>query len=112
MSISEGREHEEKVIRHRLGTVAERSRCFLATQQQAVVGSILDHFGDEFAAHMSGAAEPVEPQLVAELVDIRGGEGYVDGRHRQKQPDWTYNERYSGTVPVELYADSSPPWGA
>jgi NADH-quinone oxidoreductase subunit F len=107
---SEGGDHGYNVVRRRLSTIADRSRCFLATQQQLVVGSIVEQFGDELAAHASRAAGPVEPVLIAELLDIRGGEAYLDERHRQKQWDWSYNKRDSGTVPVELYTALVPPW--
>ena len=107
---SEGRQHDYDVVTKRIGTVADRSRCYLATQQQTVVGSILEHFGDEVAAHLARAADPTDAELVAELVDIRGGTAVLDTRHAYKHPDWTYNKRYSGTVPVEFYAGSRPPW--
>lgn len=109
---SEAREHDYEVIRKRIGTVTERSRCYLATQQQVVIESILEHFGHEIDEHLSRTREPVEPHLVAELLDIRNGQAVIDGRHHSKQPDWTYNERYSGTVPVELYHALTPPWRA
>ncbi len=112
VSASDAQTHDYEVITKRLGTVADRSRCFLATQQQVLVGSILEHFPEEVAAHLSGERDPVEPELVAELVDIRNDQALVDGRHRQKQPDWTYNKRYSGTVPVEMYASLRPAWRA
>ena len=110
LSSSTGGEHSYKVARRRLGTIADRSRCFLATQQQVVIGSIIEHFGDEMAAHAAGKAAPVEPELVAELLDIRGEVAYLDGRHRQKRWDWSYNKTDSGTVPVELYTALAPPW--
>ena len=105
-------QHDYDVVRKRLGTVAERSRCYLATQQQIVVGSILEHFGDEVAAHLSRRRPSAEPELVAELLDIRNGQAVVDSRHAHKQPDWSYNDRDSGTVPVELYSARRPPWTA
>ena len=110
MSGSDATQHDYAVVQKRLGTVAERSRCFLATQHQVVVGSIVEHFGDEMEGHLSGQRPPAEPELVAELLDIRGEQAFVDARHRDKQPDWTYNKRFSGTVPVELYAARTPPW--
>jgi NADH-quinone oxidoreductase subunit F len=112
VSGSDATQHDYDVIRRRLDTVAERSRCYLATQQQVVVGSIIEHFGHEIDAHLSGERGAVVPEMVAELLDIRGGEAIVDGRHRHKQPDWTYNKRDSGTVPVELYAARRPPWSS
>jgi NADH-quinone oxidoreductase subunit F len=110
VSLSEGRQHDYDEVQKRIGTVADRSRCFLATQQQTVVGSILEHFGDEVAAHLAGEAEATETELIAELVDIRGGTAILDTRHANKQPDWTYNKRDSGTVPVEFYAGARAPW--
>jgi hypothetical protein len=91
--------------------VADRARCFLASQQQVVLGSIVEHFADEFEAHLAGRRPTAEPELIAELVDIRGGRAVWDERHRQKQPDWTYNKTDSGTVPVEMYAGVVPHWG-
>lgn len=110
VSRSEGTKHDYDVIRKRLGSVADRARCFLASQQQVVLGSIVEHFGHEFDAHLAGRAAAAEPELIAELVDIRGGRAVWDERHRQKQPDWTYNKTDSRTVPVELYAGVAPPW--
>ncbi|MEO7837483.1 MAG: NADH-ubiquinone oxidoreductase-F iron-sulfur binding region domain-containing protein [Acidimicrobiales bacterium] len=110
LNASEGGGHGYDVIRRRLSTIADRSRCYLATQQQVVVGSIVQHFGDEFAAHASRAADPAVPELIAELLDIRGGQAFQDERHRKKQWDWSYNKADSGTVPVELYTALSPPW--
>jgi len=111
VSSSEAIDHDATVIRRKLLTVADRSRCFLATQQQVVIGSLLDRFPDELTAHITGEAEPVSSALIAELVDIRNGVAVLDERHRKKQPDWTYNKRDSGTVPVERYANLTPPWG-
>ena len=110
LSSSNGGNHGYGVVRRRLDTIADRSRCYLATQQQLVVGSIVRHFGEEMAAHAKGTAEPVAPELIAELLDIRGGRAYLDERHRRKQWDWSYNQSDSGTVPVERYAALSPPW--
>ena len=112
LSTSEARQHDYDVVRRKLTTVADRSRCFLASQQQAVVTSILEHFPDEMADHLSGERKATEPVLIAELLDIRGEAAYLDERHLQKQPDWTYNKNDSGTVPVEKYANSVPHWGA
>ena len=110
ISASEAREHDLGVLRHRLTTVADRSRCFLATQQQVVLESIMKHFPNELDDHLSGRSEAVEPALVAELIDIRGGVAVYDERHRDKQPDWTYNAADSGTAPVDFKRGSAPPW--
>ena len=110
VAASDAWDYDLDEIRKRLGTVAERSRCFLASQQQAVLESILEHFPEEMADHISGVAEGVEPELIAELVDISGGKAFQDERHLRKQPDWSYNSRDSGSVPVELYTGVAPPW--
>ncbi|MEO7555211.1 MAG: NADH-ubiquinone oxidoreductase-F iron-sulfur binding region domain-containing protein [Acidimicrobiales bacterium] len=110
IASSEGRENDMDVIRRRVDTVTRGARCFLASQQQVVLESILKHFPDELADHVAGTREPVEPVLITELLDIRGGTAILDERHRNKQPDWTYNANDSGTAPVDLRRGKIPPW--
>jgi NADH:ubiquinone oxidoreductase subunit F (NADH-binding) len=93
---------EFEIIEHRIGTVDHGARCYLAAQQEAVLASILNHFRDEFHAHLTGAAPPVEPVLIAELLDIRDGVAALDQRHRHKQADWSFAPRASGSTPAEL----------
>jgi NADH:ubiquinone oxidoreductase subunit F (NADH-binding) len=112
MAASIGTEFDMGVIRKRIGTVADRSRCYLATQQQVLLDSLLKHFPEEFQAHIANTAEPVVPELIAELIDIRGGKAYLDERHRQKQYDWSYAKNDSGTVPVERFVNAVPSWRA
>jgi NADH-ubiquinone oxidoreductase-F iron-sulfur binding region len=97
-------------VQRLVDTVGDRARCSLATQQQVVIGSILERFRPELEAHVAhgshgATAKPVAPMLVAELEDIEGDEAVWDVRHRQKQPDWTYTEEWSGKVPAEMYGD-------
>jgi len=75
-----------------------------------VISSILEHFADEFEAHLDGTAAPAEPELIVELLDIRGDVAVVDERHLHKQPDWTFNARYSQSVPVEILSGVRPKW--
>lgn len=110
LCTSDTGEHDQIEIDRRLVTVAARSRCFLATQQELVVGSLMERFPEDFDAHLRAAAPPVPPALIAELVDIRGGKAYADQRQMVKQPDWTYNKRDSGSVPVERLHALAPPW--
>jgi NADH:ubiquinone oxidoreductase subunit F (NADH-binding) len=110
MSESDAGEFDQNLIVRRVGTVAARSRCFLASQQQVVLNSLLEQFPDEFKGHLTGNLHGVEPALITELVDISGGKAVLDDRHVHKQPDWTYNRHDSGTVPVERYQAVSPPW--
>jgi NADH-quinone oxidoreductase subunit F len=106
---SDAGERELAAIRARVDTVANSARCFLATQHQVVVASILEQFPDEFGAHLSGTAEPVEPRLIAELVDIKGAEAVLDERHRDKQPDWSYDAEDSGQAPADRFDDHRNP---
>jgi NADH:ubiquinone oxidoreductase subunit F (NADH-binding) len=93
-----------------LATVADGARCNLASQQQAVVGGILETWNDELVRRATAGAgtsggpgppEPVEPLLVAETLDLADGEVAVDVRHRAKRPDWTYDGDWSGTYPAD-----------
>jgi hypothetical protein len=82
-------------------TVTDEARCFLASQQEAVVRSLLETFPEAVVAHFDGRAEPAEPRLVAELVEVREGRAVIDERHRDKQPDWTYDAEDSGQSPAD-----------
>ncbi len=85
----------------RLDLVAEGARCNLATQQQVVVGSILEQFPELVAAHTTGDAPPVEPAPIAELRDVSDGRASLDDGHRTKQPDWTHDAVDSGQWPAD-----------
>jgi NADH-quinone oxidoreductase subunit F len=91
-------------------TVADGARCFLAHQQQRVVGSVLDQFPEALQAHVDGRAGEVEPELIAPIVDFDGDRAVLDERQRAKQPDWTYGAVDSGKTPVDRFdqaADAS-----
>jgi NADH-quinone oxidoreductase subunit F len=92
-------------VAHRLSTVADGARCFLASQEQVTVESIIEAFADEFDAHRDGTADPTEPTLVAELLAFSGSEAVWDEHHLAKQPDWTFDEVWSGDVPADRYRD-------
>jgi NADH:ubiquinone oxidoreductase subunit F (NADH-binding) len=98
---NEGGPDDLREIEKRAGTVGDRARCYLALQHQAVAESVLDRFGDDVRAHVTGDAPPVEPELVAELVDIVDGAAVLDEHHRDKQPDWTFDDEYSGKSPAD-----------
>jgi len=92
----------------RITTVVDEARCALASQQQRVIGSLLSLFPDAVQAHCEDARELHQPPpshtdivLVAPLVDIKDGEAFVDERHRDKQPDWTFEETDSGQSPAD-----------
>lgn len=96
---------EVEVVSAKLRTVEDGARCFLATQHQQVVTSILDAFPTELAARTMPTAGAAGGFLVAELVDLvdgpEGVESVVDLRHRDKQPDWTYDAEDSGQAPAD-----------
>jgi hypothetical protein len=96
-------------IRRRVDTVGDRARCSLATQHQAVVGSILLNFDGEVRAHLAHTAEPVAPMTVTELRDLDDGGARGDDGHVRKQPDWSYDAEWSGKVPADVMADRRGP---
>jgi NADH-quinone oxidoreductase subunit F len=96
-------------IRSLASTVGDRARCYLGTQQQVVIESILAVFGDELATHVRGTAAPVEPRLVAELVDITPDGAVLDEHHRAKQPDWSFDTVDSGQAPADRYMEHRRP---
>lgn len=98
---------EMAAIDERVATVADGARCYLATQQQVVVSSLLERFPDAVAAHVDGSADPVEPTVVAELLDIDDGTAVVDLHHRDKQPDWTFDPVDSGKSPADRFTSTA-----
>jgi NADH:ubiquinone oxidoreductase subunit F (NADH-binding) len=99
---SEGTDHDLTDLADRVATVTDESRCYLATQQQRVVGSLLSLFPDVLAGHCRDAGRPaVEPINIAPVLDLDGDRATVDEHHRLKQPDWSYDEEYSGQSPAD-----------
>jgi NADH:ubiquinone oxidoreductase subunit F (NADH-binding) len=115
LSRSEAIEDAVPTIESHLSTVAEESRCYLATQHQAVVASLFEKFSDEVTGHAGAHAQAAarEPLLVAELLDIEGGAATVDERHAEKQPDWSFDDTDSGQAPADRLgdhrSDAAPP---
>lgn len=73
IAASEGSSEDVDAVRSRVATVANESRCYLATQHQVVVGSILERFLPELEAHLveSDAIAPAtEPWDFGELKTI------------------------------------------
>jgi NADH-quinone oxidoreductase subunit F len=100
---------ELEAISKRVSTVADRARCYLATQHQVVVGSIIERFGSEFDRHAAGTAPAAEPVLVAELVDLDGDEAVLDEHHLRKQYDWSFDEEDSGKTPADRFGEHRRP---
>jgi NADH:ubiquinone oxidoreductase subunit F (NADH-binding) len=106
---SEAKEGELATIAKRLGTIGDRARCTLANQHQVLLGGIFERFADDVRAHVDGRAQPTEPLLVAELLNIDDGTAVLDEHHRDKQPDWSYDAVWSGKVPAEELDDHRLP---
>jgi NADH-quinone oxidoreductase subunit F len=74
-----------------LRTVTDANRCYLGTEVQQVVASILRAFPDDFVTRLERDGAPPPPVLVPLIKDILDdGTVEYDTRHRLKQPDWTY----------------------
>ena len=98
---SEGDEPALDEVADHLATVADEARCFLAHQHQRVVQSILTLFPDEVRSHLDGGAPPADADLVAPIVEIADDRAVLDERHAGKQPDWTFDDTYSGQSPAD-----------
>lgn len=105
LAASQADEADLETLRLRVNTVADGARCNLGVQQQVVVGSLLDKFADEVAAHAAGTAVPSAPVLVSELLDVDDNGAVIDERHATKQPDWTHEPIWGGETPVERFID-------
>jgi NADH:ubiquinone oxidoreductase subunit F (NADH-binding) len=92
-----------------LKVVTDSARCSLATQQQTVVRHLLEHAHASVDAHLDGRAAPRPPMLIAELVDLRDGLAHVDEHHRNKQPDWSYDNITSGKTPAARLGEHRAP---
>jgi NADH:ubiquinone oxidoreductase subunit F (NADH-binding) len=99
-------ERDLAAIRDRLQTVTDGARCSLATQYPLVLQSVLDKFGDEIEAHLHGGVPAAAPEFVASIVDLRDGRALLDQTHRDKQPDWSFEPRWSGKSPADRLAAS------
>jgi NADH-quinone oxidoreductase subunit F len=92
-----------------LDTVADGARCNLATQQQVVIGSVLQLFPESVHAHAERVAAATDPMFVAPIIDIRDGEAILDPSSRTKQPDWTHDPVDSGKWPADRLDDPRRP---
>ena len=95
-------------LRDRLSTVTDSARCYLATQHQRVVESVLRLFPDSVSGHADGSAGAVEPELIVPILDLEGQAAVLDEAHDGKQPDWTFDEEYSGQSPADRVDATEP----
>jgi len=76
-----------------LRRVTDGSRCYLATEEQQLVSSILRAFPAEFAEHIETHACPrPETRPIPKLLDLADGHAHYDQTYWRKRPDWTYEE--------------------
>lgn len=83
-------------IQRRLITVTDASRCYLPTQAQILVPSILQGYPDDLATRLAGHPGDLDVPL-PKLVDLADGVATIDSAQDRKRPDWTYGE-----TPVRL----------
>jgi NADH-quinone oxidoreductase subunit F len=100
IDAGDGSEHDVAAIHGWLRRVTDGNRCYLAVEEQVLVGSILESFPEEFADHLASGACPRPRGLqVPKLVDIADGCVVVDERQGRKLPDWTYGPADLATGP-------------
>jgi NADH-quinone oxidoreductase subunit F len=73
-----------------LPTVTDGARCYLPTEEQLMLGSVLRAFPEEFAAHLEGNCPVPRDLPVPKIVDLADGVVVYDERQGRKLPDWTY----------------------
>ena len=106
---SEATDLDLLAIDDHLRTVTEGARCFLATQQQQVIASIMEFEGDHLGARpRRGDAGPTDPILIGPLADIRDGVAVLDEHQLEKQPDWSFDAVDSGQSPAARFHDPHP----
>jgi NADH-quinone oxidoreductase subunit F len=87
-----GTEADVEHIGRRLQTVTDQVRCYLASEEQLLIASILRAFADEFAEHLEGRCRVprARPIVAPKVVDLCDGKVVYDEKQARKQPDWTY----------------------
>lgn len=93
----------------RLRHITRGARCYLASQHQVVVESILELFPDEVAAHLAGREHDGPHPRILPIVDIVDDRAVLDLGHLHKQPDWTYGPTFSGRSPADRLDDHRVP---
>jgi NADH:ubiquinone oxidoreductase subunit F (NADH-binding) len=83
-----GGARELAAVDARLGNVTDAARCFLPSQEQLVVGSLMAELRDP--ASRQGTSR--RDLAITKLVDLDGERFVLDERQRRKRPDWTYSD--------------------
>jgi NADH-quinone oxidoreductase subunit F len=93
IELGSGNDSDLGEVQGWLRRVTDANRCYLGTQEQVVVSSILRRFPEDVAAHLEGTAPPLRPVLVPLVKDILDdGTVIYDERHARKRPDWSFDD--------------------
>ncbi|MFN0091979.1 MAG: NADH-ubiquinone oxidoreductase-F iron-sulfur binding region domain-containing protein [Acidimicrobiales bacterium] len=77
-----------------LERVTDGNRCYLAVEEQRLIGSILAVFADEVALHLETGGCPYPRRLtLPKLVELRDGAAVYDPTTAYKTPEWTYADQ-------------------
>jgi len=95
-------------LRDLLTTVTDEARCYLATQHQVVVESLLRLFPEAVRAHAEQQAPLVEPELIVPILELDGNAAVLDEAHLDKQADWTHDDEFSGQSPADKVDATEP----
>ena len=106
---SDAGEGDVDVVRARLATIADSARCSLASQQQAVIGSLVDRYAAAFEAHAQATMPGVDAADIVPMHDLVDSEPVLDLQQLRKQPDWTFDTEYSGQAPADRLDDHRRP---
>ncbi len=88
-----GNDRDLAIIEGWLKRVTDGSRCYLATEEQLVVASLLRAFPEEFAEHLESHRCPrPSSRPFPKIVDLVDGRATYDESFWRKRPDWTYDE--------------------
>jgi NADH:ubiquinone oxidoreductase subunit F (NADH-binding) len=93
IEAGEADDDDIEVIGSWLGKVTDGARCYLATEEQNVVSSVLRAFPEEFAEHLEQGRCPRPRDLpLPKIVDLADDRAVYDEAQARKQPDWTYSD--------------------
>ncbi len=88
-----GDSNDVAVMQGWLTRVTDGSRCYLATEEQLVVTSVLRAFPEEFAEHLELHRCPrPSSRPFPKIIDLSEGRVTYDESFWLKRPDWTYDE--------------------
>ena len=88
----DGTDHHIANIRDRLPQVTDQTRCALPQGEQLLIGSLLDTYHDEFAAHLGRTCPSTIIEQVPKIVHLDDATGTVvlDTEYHRKRADWSY----------------------